>query len=137
MSQTEYTIIASGERFTFTKEQLESEPNSYFAAYFFGGVDVPNEMTLQIEPHLFRVIQAHLRGYIALPIPDACIPPYMTRTNALRNLLRDVDLFGLDRLKILVQEEIQPQYRYMSSLKSQQMFQLRVCTSPSRCDDTY
>jgi hypothetical protein len=136
MSRNEYTVIAGGEKFVFTKDQLESEPDNYFAVYFLGSdkevVDGVNEMTVQIEPLLFKIIQAHLRGYLALPIPDACIPPYMTRANALQNLLRDVDFFGLHRLKELVLEEIQPQYRYMSSLKSQQRFQLRVRTEISR-----
>lgn len=31
------SIIVSGERFTFTKDQLESDPGNYFATYLFGG----------------------------------------------------------------------------------------------------
>jgi hypothetical protein len=64
MPQEEYTIIASGERFVFTRNQLESEPGNYFATYFFGGFKEASEgvkeMKIYRDPILFKIIQLPL-----------------------------------------------------------------------------
>lgn len=110
MSRDEYTVIVSGERFTFTRDQLQSEPGNYFDTYFFGefseAANNARELRLQKEPLLFKIIQAHLRGYAPLPLPKSYVP-YMTDAAALQNLLVDADFFGLQVLKELVQEEIE------------------------------
>ena len=110
MSTEEYTTIVSGQRFTLTRDQLESEPGNYFASYFLGGFEESSndtkEMKLEKDPLLFTLIQAHLRGYDPLPIPDSFVPQYMTKEGALKNLLNDAQYFGLTRLEELIQEEI-------------------------------
>jgi hypothetical protein len=111
MPKDEYAIILSGERFIVTRDQLESEPGNYFASYFLGGFEEAckntREISIQKDPLLFTLIQAHLRGYSPFPIPAAFIPGYMTRQGALENLVRDAQFFGLSRLEILIKEEMQ------------------------------
>lgn len=99
MAIEKYTIIVNGERFVFTRDQLESDPGNYFWQYFLGGFkEVPygtTEMEVEKEPLFFKLIQAHLRGYEILPLPDQCIPPYMTKEGALRNLSSEAEFYGL------------------------------------------
>lgn len=103
MSPSElYTLIVSGERFTFTRDQLESDPDNYFATYFFGSFSEASngahELTMEKEPALFRLIQAHLRGYKVLPIPDRIVPVYMTKETMLDNLLVEAEYYALEEL---------------------------------------
>jgi hypothetical protein len=108
MPSEKYTINVNGEAFYFTKDQLQSEPGNYFASYFFRGLtNNANELTLEKDPMLFKHIQTHLRGYGIFPIPNGFLPPYMDETTALRNLKADADFFGLKRLVVLVETEIQ------------------------------
>jgi hypothetical protein len=110
MSTEEYAVIISGQRFTVTQDQLESEPGNYFATYFLGGFQEASEnireIKLQKDPLLFTLIQAHLRGYDPFPIPDSFVPRYMTKEGALKNLLKDAEFFGLTRLESLIREEM-------------------------------
>jgi hypothetical protein len=96
-----YAIIVSGERLTFTREQLESEPNNRFAEYFFGSASRPStekrEMKIENEPALFKLIQAHLRGHNILPIRDGFVP-YMTVEGVLENLLKEAKYYALGGL---------------------------------------
>lgn len=96
-----YTLIVSDERFRFTKEQLESDPDNYFTTYFFGSISEASEgkkeLVIENEPALFRLIQAHLRGHDVLPIPEGYIP-YMSKEVALRNLLKEAEFYALANL---------------------------------------
>jgi hypothetical protein len=96
-----YAIIVSGERLTFTREQLESEPGNKFAEYFFGPTSRPStekrELKIENEPALFKLIQAHLRGHNILPIRDGFIP-YMTVEGVLENLLKEAECYALSGL---------------------------------------
>lgn len=104
-------IIVSGERFEFSRDQLESDPDNYFATYFFGGFSEGSqgkkELVIQKDAQLFKLIQAHLRGYEVFPLPDAAIPPYMTREGAVANLLREAQFYGLARFEERIQEVIE------------------------------
>jgi hypothetical protein len=51
------------------------------------------------DVQLFKLIQAHLRGYEIFPLPDSAIPFYMTREVALTNLLREAQFYGLEMLE--------------------------------------
>jgi hypothetical protein len=97
-----YSIIASGEKFNLTPDQLQSDPNNYFATYFLGDFEEATrnerELIVEKEPLLFKLIQAHLRGYDILPLADGCIPSYMTKEGALENLLKEALFYGLDIL---------------------------------------
>jgi hypothetical protein len=108
MPVDKYTIIVDGERFSFTLDQLESDPGNFFASYFNGGFkEVPygtREMEIEKEPLLFRLIQAHLRGYDILPLADQFVPPYMTKEGALNNLLKEATFYGLWNLQAKIQE---------------------------------
>ena len=108
MTIEKYTIIVSGERFVFTADQLESDPGNYFSSYFLGGFkEVPygtREMELEKEPLFFKLIQAHLRGYDVLPLPEQCIPPYMTKEGALVNLSKEAQFYGLWDLQKKIEE---------------------------------
>lgn len=115
MPQKEYTIIVSGEKFVFSKGQLDTEPDNYFSTCFFGSfsegeaqtlTDNP-ELVLYSDPKLFKLIEAHLRGYRVLPIPANWVPEYMTSENAQENLLHDARFYGLSRLQELVENAIQ------------------------------
>jgi hypothetical protein len=110
MPSKKYTIIVSRQQFVFTRDQLESEPGNYFATYFFGDFEEAasgtKDLELETEPLFFKLIQAHLRGYKVLPIQDAYIPDYTTRTGALESLRRDADFFGLSRLVSSIDQEI-------------------------------
>jgi len=96
-----YAIIVSGERLTFTREQLESEPNNKLAEYFFGTSSQPStekrEMRIEKEPALFKLIQAHLRGYNIFPIQNGFVP-YMTADGVLENLLKEAEYYALGGL---------------------------------------
>lgn len=108
MPVEKYTIIVEGERFSFTRDQLDSDPGNFFATYFSGGFpEVPygtKEMEIEKEPLLFRLIQAHLRGYDVLPLSDQFVPPYMTKEGALNNLLKEAAFYGLWNLQSKIQE---------------------------------
>jgi hypothetical protein len=101
-SETCYTIIVSGESFKFTKEQLESDPDNEFTRYFFGskGREASPRLTLFIEaePKLFTLIQAHLRGYPVLPIPDRLVPVYMTKNKMLTSFRHEASKYRLSKL---------------------------------------
>ncbi|KIM22409.1 hypothetical protein M408DRAFT_41835, partial [Serendipita vermifera MAFF 305830] len=98
-----YTILVSNEQFRFTRDQLESDPGNYFATYFFGefaeASQGAKELVVEKDVHLFRLIQAHLRGYDIFPLPDAAIPPYMTKEVAIKNLHRDAQFYCLGKLE--------------------------------------
>jgi hypothetical protein len=106
MPSERYSIIVSGEKFIFTRDQLESEPDNYFYTYFLGDfVEAANnarELNLQTDASLFKLIQAHLRGYEIFPTQDACVPGYMTKMG----LRKEVDYFGLCRMVELIDEEM-------------------------------
>ncbi|KAG8765823.1 hypothetical protein FRC16_007847 [Serendipita sp. 398] len=108
MAIEKFTIIVSGERFVLTRDQLESDPGNYFAEYFLIGFkDVPfgtRELEIEKEPLLFKLIQAHLRGYNILPLPDQWIPPYMTKEGALDNLMKEAQFYGLWNLQNRIEE---------------------------------
>ncbi|KIM22408.1 hypothetical protein M408DRAFT_27712 [Serendipita vermifera MAFF 305830] len=96
------TIIVSNERFDFTRDQLESDPGNYFATYFFGEFAEASqgvrELVVDKDVRLFRLIQAHLRGYEIFPLPDSAIPHYMTKEVAIKNLLTDAQYYCLGGL---------------------------------------
>lgn len=100
---TRYVIVVSGERFTFTRDQIESDPGNYFATCFFGefaeGKRETKEMAIEKDVQLFKLIQAHLRGYEIFPLPNSAIPHYMTRAGAITNLLLEAQYYGLERLE--------------------------------------
>jgi hypothetical protein len=107
-----YAIIVSGEKFVFTQDQLESDPGNYFLNHFFdrfGEAVGKREYRVEKEPKLFQLIQAHLRGYDIFPIPDAIVPPYMTKETMVNNLLNEAQFYGLGVLcqKILNYQETQ------------------------------
>jgi hypothetical protein len=87
MSREKFIIAVSGEKLFFTREQLQSEPGCWFATFFFGTIEETAqgvcELAVEKDIHLFKLIQAHLRGYVILPLTDAVIPPYMTEDTAL------------------------------------------------------
>lgn len=111
MPNEKYTVVLSGQRFVLTREQLESEPGSYLATYFLGdfkeAADDTREMDLERDPVLFKLIQSHLRGYEIFPLADTCIPHDMTKLTTLKNLLKDAEYFGLERLAESVRDQIQ------------------------------
>jgi hypothetical protein len=96
-----YVIIVSGERLTFTREQLESEPGNKLAEYFFRSDSQSSsekrELRIEKEPALFKLIQAHLRGYNIFPIRDGFVP-YMTVEGVLENLLQEAEFYALGGL---------------------------------------
>jgi hypothetical protein len=108
-----YTLIVSGERFTLTKDQLFSDPDNYFCTYFFGDFSEsqnnPTEIAIEKEPALVKLIQAHLRGYMVLPIPEGFVPAYMTRDTMVQNLLVDAEYYGLEGLVDKITEFLEKQ----------------------------
>jgi hypothetical protein len=98
-----YTIIVSGEKLVFTKDQIISDPGNSFATYFFGnsaeGSRGARELIVQKDIHLFKLIQAHLRGYRVLPLADNAIPSYMTKEVGLLNLFLEAQYYGLQQLE--------------------------------------
>jgi hypothetical protein len=119
-----YAIVVSGEIFNFTRDQLESDPGNYFATYFFGGFEEAaqgaQELRLEKEPRLFQLIQAHLRGYDILPIPETMVPPYMTKETMINNLFNEAQMYGLDLLaeKIGKYQEEQKQKELLEQSKA-------------------
>lgn len=102
------TIIIGTERFNFTRDQLESDPGNYFATYFFGEVAEAShgarELVIEKDARLFRLIQAHLRGYDIFPLPDSAIPQYMTKEVAIKNLRHDAQFYCLGKLEEKIKE---------------------------------
>ena len=113
MSNVRYTIIVSGEPLNFTRDQIESDPGNYFATYFFGGFaegsQGARELVVEKDIQLFKLIQAHLRGYEIIPLADTAIPWYMTKEGALNNLLREAEFYCLqilvDKIEITQSEK--------------------------------
>jgi hypothetical protein len=133
MSNERYTIIVSGERLVFTRDQIESDPGNYFSTLFFGGfaegVRGMREIAVEKEPLLFKLIQAHLRGYEILPLRDSFIPPYMTKEVALSNLLREAQFYGLQKLEEkIIEVVLRP---YPSSASKTYKFAVHSCPSCS------
>jgi hypothetical protein len=102
MESERYTITVTGQKFVFTREQLQSEAGNYFATYFLGdfaeSANEVKELVIEKEPLLFKLIQAHLRGYEILPLAPSAIPSYMTPEAALTNLLAEAQFYSLDNL---------------------------------------
>ncbi|KAG8821285.1 hypothetical protein FRC19_008028 [Serendipita sp. 401] len=101
-----YTVKIDDAEFKFTKDQLDSEPGNELATFFLQGIDRASNsqstgkvLRLEKDPLLFKLIQAHLRGYDVLPIPDTLVPNYMSKEGALENLQRDARSLGLRRLE--------------------------------------
>jgi len=53
---------------------------------------------IEKEPLLFKLIQAHLRGYEILLLSEAGIPSYMNAETALNNLLLEAQFYCLEKL---------------------------------------
>jgi hypothetical protein len=123
-----YSLIVSGERFELTKAQIESDPGNYFVTLFFGDfAEADNgctELVISKEPKLFKLIQAHLRGYIILPLPPSSIPDYMTLETTLINLLTEAQYYGLQLLVEKIEQFQLDQQRIKNSLE------VAVRTSP-------
>lgn len=102
MTDIRYIIDVSGERFVFTKSQLESDPGNYFSTYFLGDFSEAKsgirELKLEKEPAIFKIIQAHLRGYEVFPIPERITPYYMTSESFLKNILFEAEYYCLGNL---------------------------------------
>jgi hypothetical protein len=102
MSDIHYILNVSGEKFVFTKDQLESDPGNYFATYFLGdfseAANGTRELKIEKEPAIFRIIQAHLRGYAVFPIPEKLTPFYMTSEMFLENILSEAEYYCLGNL---------------------------------------
>ncbi|KIM23615.1 hypothetical protein M408DRAFT_77306 [Serendipita vermifera MAFF 305830] len=105
-----YVIVVSGERLLFTKDQLQSDPGNYFATYFFGefaeGTQGAKELAVEKDVQLFKLIQAHLRGYKILPLADTAVPWYMTKEGALDNLLSEAQYYCLQKLVDKIRAEM-------------------------------
>jgi len=56
------------------------------------------ELEVQKEPQIFKLIQAHLRGYDILPLSDEVIPYYLTKETMIHNLFKEAQFYGLDLL---------------------------------------
>jgi hypothetical protein len=82
-----YTLIVGNTPFVFTEEQLESEPDNKLAAISRR----TNASELLAEPAIFRLTQAHLRGYEIFPLPDTAIPHYMGKDTMIANLLLEAE----------------------------------------------
>jgi hypothetical protein len=97
-----YSLLVSGERFELTKDQIQSDSGNYFATFFFGDfAEADNgctELIISKEPKLFKLIQAHLRGYTILPLSASSIPDYMTPETTAINLLAEAQYYGLQML---------------------------------------
>jgi hypothetical protein len=97
-----YALIVNGEKFILTREQIESDPGNYFASYFLGDFSKAaagtRELIVQKEPQIFKLIQAHLRGYDILPLSDKVVPYYMTKETMTSNLLKEAEFYGLNLL---------------------------------------
>ena len=117
-----FAVIVSGERFTFTRSQLESDPDNFFTIYFFGSFSEASqkkhEIEIEMEPALFKLIQAHLRGYNIIPIPNGYIS-YMSDELVLGNLLKEAEYYALGGLVRKIKEfqtkkpQASPMNRYM------------------------
>jgi hypothetical protein len=128
-----YTLVVSGERFTLTKDQLLSDPDNYFCTCFFGDFsesqNSPTEIIIEKEPALFKLIQAHLRGYRVLPIPEGIVPAYMTRDTMVQNLLIEAEYCGLDELASRIAEYLEKQTREDESRLLRRKYKLGVSTT--------
>jgi hypothetical protein len=128
-----YTLVVSGERFTVTKDQLLSDPDNYFCTYFFGDFsesqNSPTEIIIEKEPALFKLIQAHLRGYRVLPIPEGIVPAYMTRDTMVQNLLIEAEYYGLDELAGRITEYLEKQTRVDENRLLRRKYKLGVSTT--------
>jgi hypothetical protein len=98
-SPSKFTILVSGQGFSFTKDQLESEPDNYFANYLLETSSDGSQLEIEKDPAVFKLIQLHLRGYEVFPFPDTIIPPYMTRESFVKNILADARFFKLPKLE--------------------------------------
>jgi hypothetical protein len=91
-----YALRVNDETIKLTFDQLNSDPGNAFAKYFSGRSN-GSWMEIESEPGLFKLIQAHLRGYDIFPIPDGSVP-YMNREQVLKNLLKEAETYELHGL---------------------------------------
>jgi hypothetical protein len=107
----EYTVTLRGERFRLSSDQLHFDAPNYFTALFEGpfqeAVEGKCEVVLYRDPHLFRIIETYLSGYRIFPLPDDAWPKHMSKQAARENLMDDAKFYGLDRLVLLLEEDIQ------------------------------
>jgi hypothetical protein len=98
------TLWVSGEYIQLTEDQINSDPGNAFAKYFSPSiVQAGRSMNIESEPGLFRLIQAHLRGYDIFPIPDGSVP-YMNGKTVLKNLLKEAETYELHGLVAKIRE---------------------------------
>jgi hypothetical protein len=60
---------------------------------------MPQELKLAKEPAIFKIIQAHLRGYEVFPIPDGLAPVYTTKEVFIKNIWIESQYYGLTQLE--------------------------------------
>jgi hypothetical protein len=101
------TFFVNGKQVTLAVDQVNSDPGNAFIKFFstFPG----NEMYIESDPGLFRLIQNHLRGYDIFPILDGAVPG-MNGETALRNLLKEAERYELNGLAAKIREfqKVQP-----------------------------
>jgi hypothetical protein len=130
-----YTVIVSGEKFVLTRDQIESDPGNYFASYFLGEFSEAaagtRELIVQKEPHIFKLIQAHLRGYDILPLSDKVIPWHLTKETMISNLLNEAEFYGLD----LLCQKIRNHQNIRAAQLKEKKYKFAVSNSPNDKSD--
>jgi hypothetical protein len=129
-----YTLVVSGERFDFTPEQFATEPSNLLFVGLGGRREfhLDNESFLRrthtrellAEPAIFKLIQAHLRGYEILPLSDAAVPHYMQKDTMVTNLLFEAERWQLKNLAERINEYLDLDLRPQGS--SRKTFKLSV-----------
>jgi hypothetical protein len=101
MSNLVYTLVVSGERFDITTDQFATEPGNWLVAGLSGS---KREVQIQAEPAIFKLIQAHLRGYDILPLSDGAVPYYLSKDVMMANLLKEAERYKLKRLSTIIKQ---------------------------------
>lgn len=73
------------------------------------------------EPAIFKLIQAHLRGYEIIPLADAAIPHYMQKDTMIANLLFEAERWRLKHLAAKIKEyrnlDLKPKESFKKTFK--------------------
>lgn len=95
-----YTVIVRGETFVLSHAQITYDAPNYFTASFLSGFTESTSRTISVDrnPTLFSLIVDYLTGYDILPLDGQSLPPMMGKQVALKNLLKDAEYYGLERL---------------------------------------
>lgn len=94
-----YTLLVDSETLTISQPHLFREPSNTLLRLFAEDPQVARHgLRIHGEPALWKLVQAHLRGYDIFPLRDGVVP-YLSTVATLKSLWHICDEYKLENLK--------------------------------------